>query len=118
MTPLGWSILAISVLAGISIGYFIFRRFPNALSLDRKMRKVVKDPHILLEKLKSHGKIYDEGEEVDFKVGVDLDSGKEIIMVEKKESKVKEIKKEIVRKIPIKKVRKKVKKKSSSKKIK
>ena len=101
LTPLGWAVITMSVFAGTIIGYFIFKRFPDLFSKDRKIEKVIRDPHLLLEKLKAHGKIYDgtddgRRQEIDFKIGLDKESGKEILIVERKEPvKLKEIKKKV-----------------------
>ena len=112
MTPIGWFVVITSIIVGSILGYFLFKRFPNLFNFldkdNKKIEKVINDPQLLLEKLKAHGKIYEEGEngkraEIDFKVGMDEKTGKEILMVEKIESKVnkvKEIKKEILKDKP------------------
>lgn len=102
ITPLGWAIIIMSVFVGTSIGYYIFKRFPNLFNHDRKMKKIIKNPHLLMEKLKAHGKIYDgtddgRRQEIDFKVGLDKESGKETLIEERKEPvKIREIKKKVV----------------------
>ena len=121
ITPLGWAVIIMSVFIGIVGGYFIFKRFPNLLGEDRKIKKVIKNPHLLVEKLKAHGEIYDNLEdgrrvEIDFKVGLDDKTGKEVLIVERKEpvKKLKEMKEKSTKKKikPKKKVKKKVKKKN------
>ncbi len=117
LTPLGWAVITMSVLIGSAGGYFVFKRFPNLFNNERKINKIIKDPNLLLEKLKANGKLYEEGEngkraEIDLKIGIDVNSGKEIIMMEKIESKVKKTKKIVKEKIQDKKkVKKKIKKK-------
>lgn len=114
MTPIGWFAIAICILIGIALGYYFSKRFPNLLGKNRKVEKVLNDPHLLVEKLKANGKIYDDGKELDIKVGVDNETGKEVVVVEEKESgKAKKIQKKIEKKAEnkIKKVKKKGKKK-------
>lgn len=121
MTPLGWSIIAISVFVGISIGYFIFQRFPNLFNEDRKMKKVMKNPHLLMEKLQVHGKLYDQGKygekvEMVLKVELDEESGKEILVIERKENPNLEQIKKRLSKVKEKEVKKKDNKITKSKK--
>ena len=90
MTPLGWIIILVGIFVGITIGYFIFKRFPNLFNKftkERGINKVLKDPHLLVEKLKSHGKIYDMGKKLDIKVGQDSKTGQDVVVVEEIESK-------------------------------
>ena len=102
LTPLGWAVIIMSALTGTVIGYFIFKRFPSISDYDKKINKIIKNPHLLLEKLKAHGKVYDgledgRRQEIDFKIGLDKESGKEILIVERKEPvELKEIKKKVV----------------------
>jgi len=100
MTPLGWMIIIICIFAGIIIGYYIYKRFPNLFnkfSKDKKMQEVLKNPHLLVEKLKSHGKIYDMGKELDIKVGEDSKTGQDVVVVEEiKSKKAKEIQKKTI----------------------
>ena len=108
MTPLGWIITGICIFMGVVVGKFLFKRFPNLLSKDKRMEKVLKDPHLLAEKLKEHGKIYDMGKELDIKVGVDKETDQDVVMIEEKEvAKPKASKKKIADKP---KTKKKVKK--------
>ena len=91
ITLLGWSVIAISVLIGVVLGNFIHKKFPNLFKHDRKMKKIIKNPHLLMEKLKAHGKIYDQGKygervEMGLKVELDKESGKEILVIERKEN--------------------------------
>ncbi len=88
MTPIGWITIIISVLVGVGIGSYLHKRNPNLLTKDdRKIKEIIENPHLLLEKLKAHGKIYDQGKELNLKVGMDSESGKEVLMVEEIESK-------------------------------
>ncbi len=87
MTPTGWLITVIASFSGIAIGYFAFRYFPNLFRKDEKMQEVLNDPHLLLEKLKSHGEIVDMGKKINLKVGTDPETGKEVVMVEEIEIK-------------------------------
>jgi len=90
MTPIGIIIILLSVLAGIPIGLFIFKRFPNLFNKFTKeggINKVLKNPHLLIEKLKSHGKIYDMGKRLEIKVGQDSKTGQDVVVVEERESK-------------------------------
>lgn len=122
MTPLGIIIILLSVLVGIPIGLFIFKRFPNLLNKftkERGINKVLKDPHLLVEKLKSHGEIYDMGKRLDIKVGRDSKTGQDVVVVEEiKVKKAKELQKKIAGKIEKKelKTKKKTKKKKKKKK--
>ena len=96
MTPIGWMAIGLAVIIGLGLGSFLHKRFPNLFGRNRKMKKILKDPHILVEKLKSHGKIYDDGKELDIKVGIDNKTGKEIVVVEEKVTKkAREIQKKI-----------------------
>lgn len=119
MTPLGWTVIAISVIVGGAMGYYLYDKFPNlinkTLNKDKKINEVINNPYLLAEKLNAHGKIYEEGEngmraEIDIKVGVNQE-GEEVLTVEKIESKKKEIKK----KVKEDKTKKKVKKKKVKK---
>ena len=90
MTPLGWVIIGICIVVGVVAGNFFFKKFPkllNKFSKDKKMEEVLNNPHLLVEKLKSSGKIYDMGKELDIKVGQDKETGQDIVVVEEKESK-------------------------------
>ena len=90
MTPLGIIIILLSVLVGIPTGLFIFKRFPklfNKFTKEKGINKILKDPHLLVEKLKSHGKIYDMGKRLDIKVGQDSKTGQDVVVVEEIESK-------------------------------
>ncbi len=100
MTPLGWIIIAICILVGITLGPFIFRRFPNLLNKDeKKIKEIINNPHLLVEKLKSGGKIYDVGKELDIKVGKDSETGQDVVVIEEiKSTKAKKIQKEISKK--------------------
>ena len=119
MTPLGWTIMGISVLIGSVGGYFIYNKFPKLLDIahikeNKKINEVINNPNLLAEKLNAHGKIYEEGEngmraEMQFKVGVN-NEGEEVLEVEKIESKLKPSKrkpKESRLKVPKKKGKKK-----------
>ena len=91
--------MLICIFAGIIIGCIIFKRFPNLFSKDKKIKEVIKDPYLLAEKLKSNGKIYDMGKEIEIRVGKDSETGQDVVMVEEKEAKrSKEIQKKIMRK--------------------
>ena len=81
MTPLGWIVIGACIFLGVVIGYILFKY------KDKKLRKVIKDPHLLVEKLKASGQIYDDGKELDIKVGIDDKTGKEVVIVEERESK-------------------------------
>ena len=81
MTPLGLAVIMLCICAGVILGkVFTNRR-------ERKMKKILEDPHLLVEKLKDSGKIYDDGKELDIKVGIDNKTGKEVVVVSEKESK-------------------------------
>ena len=115
ITSLGWSVIAMSVFAGVVGGRFIYKKFPNLFSQDRKMKKIIKNPHLLMEKLQAQGKIYDhleDGRRVEIGLKVELDDklGKEVLVLETKEplKKLEEIKKEVSKKET--KIKKKVKK--------
>ena len=101
MTPLGWIIIAICILIGITLGPFIFRRFPNLLNKDeKKIKEVLNNPHLLVEKLKASGKVYDGGEVLDIKVGKDSETGQDVVIVEEiKSTKAKKIQKKIIKKV-------------------
>lgn len=109
MTPLGWFVIIMSIFAGVGIGYFINNRFPNLASSDKKNKKiideVINNPHLLAKKLKEHSKIYDGGKEIDIKVEMDIETGKEMVKIVKIE---KRKAKEIVKKVAKKSQRKKV----------
>jgi len=117
MTPIGWTYLIIGIIAGAMFGAIFFKKFPNLLnnSKEREMRKIVKNPHLLVEKLKSHGKFYSEGKELDIKVGIDNETKKEIVIVEERETKKS---KQIQEKTSNKKIQSKAKKKGVLKKSK
>ena len=105
MTPIGWMAIGLAVIIGLGLGSFLHKRFPNLFGRNRKMKKILKDPHLLVEKLKSHGKIYDDGKELDIKVGVDNETGKEVVVVEEKATKKAEaIKKDLKKGIFVKKI--------------
>ncbi len=90
MTLLGIIILIVGILIGIKIGLFIFKRYPNLFdkfTKEKEINKVLKDPHLLVEKLKSQGKIYDMGKRLDIKVGKDSKTGQDVVVVEEIESK-------------------------------
>ncbi len=113
MTPLGIIIIVLCILVGLIIGKVISQFFPNLFSRDKKMREVMKDPYLLLEKLKAHGDIYDMGKKLELKVGKDSETGQDVVMVEEKEVKrAREIQKKIIEKPKKKelKTKKKVKK--------
>ena len=96
MTPLGWLIIVIASFIGVAVGYFVFKYFPNLFTKNKKMEEVIQNPQLLVEKLKSHGKIYDGGKELDIKVGIDKETGQEVVVVEEKEvEKAKKIQKKI-----------------------
>ena len=108
MTPLGWFIIVICVFVGVAVGYFLFKYFPNLFGTDKKINEVIKDPHLLAEKLKAHGNIYDMGKELDIEVGTDKETGKDVVMVKEKEvKKAKQIQKKIEEKTKSKKKGKK-----------
>lgn len=116
MTPLGWSVLVIILVIGVGLGLYLSKRYPNLLdkilnrSDEKKIKEVIENPHLLVEKLKSHGEIYDMGKKLDVKVGIDKETGKEVVVVEETEVKVpKEIKKKIEDAGKTKKVKKKEK---------
>ncbi len=86
ITPVGWSIIVMSILIGIGLGYFLNKRFPNLFSQDKKMKKVLNNPHLLVEKLKANGDVYDHFEDgkrkkLNFSVGTNAE-GKEIVVIE------------------------------------
>lgn len=89
MTPVGWTYLIIGIIGGAMLGVILSKKFPNLLnnSREKEMRKIVESPHLLVEKLKSHGKIYSEGKELEIKVGIDNETRKEIVIVEERETK-------------------------------
>lgn len=96
MTPIGGLIIALCIFIGITLGCYLFKHFPNLFGRDKKMKQVLNNPHLLVEKLKESGKIYDMGKELDIKVGIDNETGKEVVVVEEKESKkAKEIQKKV-----------------------
>ncbi len=104
MTLTGWLVIVIASFLGIAIGYFVFKYFPNFFGKDKKMQEVLKNPHLLVEKLKSQGEIYTVGEDgrknkLDIKVGTDKETGKEVVVVEEMEGpepkKSKEVKKKV-----------------------
>jgi len=121
MTPLGIIILIVGILIGIKIGLFLFKRYPNLFNKftkEKEINKVLNDPHLLVEKLKSHGEIYDMGKRLDIKVGQDSKTGQDVVVVEEiKVKKAKELQKKIVEKIEKKesKTKKKTKKKKKKK---
>ena len=107
MTPIGWMAIGLAVVIGLGLGSFLCKRFPNLFGADKKIQKVIKDPHLLVEKLKAHGKFYSDGKEFDIQVGIDKETGKEIVVVEEiKSKKAGEIKKKVEKE-----AKKKVKKK-------
>ncbi len=124
MTPLGWIIIAISILIGITLGPYIFRHFPNFLNKDeKKIKEILNNPHLLVEKLKSGGEIYDEGNKMDIKVGKDSETGQDVVIIEEiKSTRAKKIQKEISKKEKkifkkmVKKAEKKIKKVKKEKK--
>ena len=81
VTSLGWAIIVGSIFIGIVVGLLLSKH-----KKDKKIQKVIKDPHILAEKLKAHGTIYDMGKELDIEVGKDSE-GKDAVMIKEKESK-------------------------------
>ena len=122
MTPIGWFATITSIIIGAILGYYIFKRFPNFFNFlnkdNKKIKEVINNPHLLAEKLKANGKIYEEGEngkraEIDIKVGIDKE-GNEVLNVDKIESNIKQTKKKVEDK-PKKKVKKKTKKKVKKK---
>lgn len=129
MTPIGWFITAICVFVGIVVGYILSKYFPNLVK-NKKIEEVIKDPHLLAEKLKAHreihekeldvrtGKMYDMGKELDIEVEEDKETGQDVVMVKETEvKKAKEIKKKVAEDKTKKKIKKKIKKKSSRKKV-
>lgn len=119
MTPLGWIVIGTCVFSGAIIGYFLFNYFPNLFNKDKKIKEVINNPHLLVEKLKASGKIYEGGEdgkkvELDIKVGIDNKTGNKVVVVEEKESKkAKAIQKKFEK--FEKKIKKKIKKKIAKK---
>ena len=121
MTPIGWIILAICIFAGFTIGAWINKNYPNFFdkffsffNRDKRLKEVLNNPHLLVEKFKESGKIYDMGKELDIKVGKDSKTGQDIVVVEEIPSKkAKKIQKQITKKTEKKKLKpkKKVKKK-------
>ncbi len=110
MTPTGYIIIAFCILIGVVLGSFFHKRFPNLFGKDRKMQKVIKDPHLLIEKLKAHGKIYDDGKELDIKIGTDKETGKEVVVIEEiKSKKARDIKKNLKKGTFVKEISKKPK---------
>lgn len=100
ITPLGWAIIVMSIFAGIGLGYFLNKRFPNLFSQDKEINKVLNNPQLLVEKLKANGNVYDHFEdgkrkELNFRVGLN-DEGKEVVIIEALPKKT--IKKEVKKK--------------------
>jgi len=88
MTPLGWFVIILSIIIGVFLAKYLFKKYPNVFdNKEKRMRETLKDPHLLVEKLKEQGKIYDEGKELNIKVGRDEKTGKEVVVVEEIESK-------------------------------
>ena len=88
MTPLGWTIILICVIVGFALAKYLFKKYPNLLDKDnKKMQEIINNPHLLVEKLKEHGKIYTEGKELNIQVGQDKETGQEVVVVEEMESK-------------------------------
>lgn len=122
MTPIGWLGIIVCILMGAGLGYYLSKKFPNLLGRfgrDGKMEKVLNDPHLLIEKLKSHGKIYeDRGDgrrvEIEIKLGEDSKTGKEVVVIEEKESRKGDGKAKKIQK-KIEKNKEKVKKKGKKK---
>ena len=65
----------------------LFKKFPNLFQDNNEINKVINDPHLLAEKLNANGKIIDDGNEVKIGVGIDKETGKEIVTVEEIKSK-------------------------------
>ncbi len=99
ISPVGWATITISLLVGFLFGYILYKLFPQ----DRKLKKILNDPHLLVEKLKANGNVYDHFEdgrkkELNFRVGTNAE-GKEVVVMEalsrktiKKEVKEKKVK--------------------------
>lgn len=113
MTPIGLATIGMSIVVGFIVGYIIFKRFPGLLDRDsKKIKTILNNPHLLVEKLKSHGELYDHGKKLEIKVGTDNETGKEVVVVEEKECpKAKRVQKKIDKKTSPKKGKKKGKKK-------
>lgn len=89
MTPTGWITILVSVLAGILIGFIFSKRSSkkNIGITDKRLLKVLNNPHLLVEKLKSNGEIYDIDDDgykmkLGIKVGFDHNTGKEVVVIE------------------------------------
>ena len=65
-------LLGFALIVGVAIGYFLSKNKKIAnkfLKERREIDKVINNPEILLEKLKGHGKIIDNGEELHYSIG-------------------------------------------------
>ena len=82
MTPIGWFAVIVCLILGYLLAVFLFKKFPNLFQDRKEIDKVINDPHLLAEKLNANGKIFDDGNEVKIGVGVDKETGKEIVTVE------------------------------------
>lgn len=71
---------------GAIIGYFFYRVSTRE---DRSVRRILKNPHLLVKELKKHGKIYDIGSddrkaEIELSVETSPTTGKEIVLIKKR----------------------------------
>ena len=87
MTPIGWLAVVVSLILGYLLAVSLFKKFPNLFQDNKEINKVINNPHLLAEKLNANGKIYDDGNEVKIGVGIDKETGKEIVTVEEIKSK-------------------------------
>lgn len=84
---LGFIIIAISFsIIGGFIGYVVYR-IKNRKN--KEMQKILKNPKLLVQELKKHGKIYDVGkddvkEELEIMVETDSESGEEKVVINRK----------------------------------
>ena len=87
MTTIGWFIIIFCLILGYLLAVVLFKKFPNLFQDNKKIDEVINDPHLLAEKLNANGKIFDDGNEVKIGVGIDKETGKEIVTVEEIKSK-------------------------------
>lgn len=87
MTPMGWFIIIFCFIIGYFLAVFLFKKFPNLFQDNKKIDEVINNPHLLAKKLNANGKIFDDGNEVKIGVGIDKETGKEIVTVEEIKSK-------------------------------